>query len=41
MFSEHMLLHPLSAPMTLRWLTDRFAGKPLSEHIVGRSGRRC
>ena len=21
MFSEHMLLHPLSAPMTLRWLT--------------------
>ena len=34
MFSEHLLLHPLSAPMTLRWLTDRFAGKPLSEHIV-------
>ena len=24
-FNEHMLLHPLSAPMTLRWLTDRFA----------------
>ena len=34
MFSEHMLLHPMSAPMTLRWLTDRFAGRPLSEHIV-------
>jgi hypothetical protein len=30
--SEHMLLHPLSAPMTLRWLRDRFAGRPLSEH---------
>ena len=29
MFSEHMLLHPLSAPMALRWLIDRFAGKPL------------
>lgn len=28
MLSEHMLLHPLSAPMTLRWLRDRFAGKP-------------
>lgn len=25
MFSEHMLLHPMSAPMTLRWLIDRFA----------------
>jgi alpha-beta hydrolase superfamily lysophospholipase len=34
MFSEHMLLHPFSAPMTLRWLTDRFNGKPLSEHLV-------
>jgi alpha-beta hydrolase superfamily lysophospholipase len=30
MFSEHMLLHPLSAPMTLRWLRDRFAGNPVS-----------
>jgi triacylglycerol lipase len=28
MLSEHMLLHPLSAPMTLRWLRDRFAGRP-------------
>ena len=34
MFSEHMLLHPMSAPMTLRWLTDRFNGKPLNEHLV-------
>ncbi|HKP41467.1 lipase family protein [Mycobacterium sp.] len=34
MFSEHMLLHPMSAPMTLRWLTDRFNGKPLGEHLV-------
>jgi Secretory lipase len=34
MFSEHMLLHPLSAPMALRWLTDRFNGKPLSEHMI-------
>jgi triacylglycerol lipase len=32
MFSEHLLLHPLSAPMTLRWLRDRFAGRPLSAH---------
>jgi triacylglycerol lipase len=34
MLSEHMLLHPMSAPMTLRWLRDRFAGRPLSEHLV-------
>lgn len=32
MFSEHMLLHPMSAPMTLRWLRDRFAGKPISSN---------
>jgi Secretory lipase len=31
-FCEHLLLHPLSAPMTLRWLRDRFAGRPLDEH---------
>lgn len=31
-FCEHILLHPLSAPMTLRWLRDRFTGRPLSEH---------
>lgn len=34
MFSEHLLLHPMSAPMTLRWLRDRFAGKPLRAHIA-------
>ncbi|QZT64690.1 lipase family protein [Mycolicibacterium austroafricanum] len=33
MFSEHLLLHPMSAPMTLRWLRDRFAGRPLRTHI--------
>ena len=32
MFSEHLLLHPLSAPMTLRWLRDRFAGRPASSN---------
>lgn len=34
LFSEHLLLHPMSAPMALRWLTDRFEGRPLSEHTV-------
>ena len=34
MFSEHMLLHPMSAPMTLRWLNDRFAGQPLESHSI-------
>ena len=29
MFSEHLLLHPMSAPMTLRWLIDRFADRPI------------
>lgn len=33
-FNEHMLLHPLSAPMTLRWLTDRFARRPLTDHLI-------
>jgi alpha-beta hydrolase superfamily lysophospholipase len=33
-FNEHMFLHPLSAPMALRWLTDRFARRPLSEHLI-------
>ncbi len=33
-FNEHICLHPLSAPMTLRWLTDRFARRPLSEHTT-------
>jgi hypothetical protein len=34
LFCEHLLLHPLSAPMTLRWLADRFARRPLTEHVV-------
>jgi len=34
LFSEHMLLHPMSAPMTLRWLTDRFADRPLDAHLI-------
>ncbi len=34
MLSEHLLLHPMSAPMTLRWLRDRFAGRPLAAHIT-------
>jgi acetyl esterase/lipase len=33
-FNEHMLLHPLSAPMTLRWLTDRFARRPVQDHLI-------
>lgn len=33
-FSGHILLHPMSAPMTMRWLIDRFAGRPVNEHIV-------
>jgi len=33
-FNEHMLLHPLSAPMALRWLTDRFERRPLSAHLI-------
>jgi triacylglycerol lipase len=32
LLSEHLLLHPLSAPMTLRWLRDRFAGRPPSRN---------
>jgi pimeloyl-ACP methyl ester carboxylesterase len=33
-FCEHIILHPLSAPMTMRWLQDRFAGRPLTEHVI-------
>lgn len=33
-FNEHMLLHPLSAPMALRWLIDRFADRPLTDHLI-------
>ncbi|VEG46210.1 triacylglycerol lipase [Mycolicibacterium flavescens] len=31
-FCGHLLLHPLSAPMTLRWLRDRFTNRPVNEH---------
>lgn len=34
LFSEHLLLHPMSAPMALRWLTDRFEGRPTSAHMA-------
>ncbi len=34
LFSEHFLLHPMSAPMTLRWLIDRFADRPLDAHTI-------
>jgi triacylglycerol lipase len=33
-FCEHILLHPMSAPMTLRWLRDRFNNRPLDEHRI-------
>jgi len=29
--SEHLSLHPLAAPVTVHWLSDRFAGKPLPD----------
>ena len=29
--SEHLSLHPIAAPVTLDWLSDRFAGKPVGE----------
>ncbi len=33
-FNEHAMLHPLSAPMALRWLTDRFDRRPLKDHLI-------
>jgi hypothetical protein len=33
-FNEHLLLHPLAAPMTLRWLQDRYARRPLTDHLI-------
>ncbi len=30
-FCGHLLLHPLSAPMTLRWLRDRFAERDVNK----------
>lgn len=32
--SEHILLHPLSVPMVLDWLRDRFANRPLPAGAV-------
>ncbi|MDH6246204.1 lipase family protein [Mycobacterium sp. OTB74] len=29
-FAEHIVLHPLSAPMAMRWLGDRFAGRSMA-----------
>ncbi|MCZ4563174.1 lipase [Rhodococcus sp. IEGM 1401] len=29
--SEHLSLHPIGAPLTLNWLSDRFAGVPVEE----------
>jgi hypothetical protein len=34
MFCDHLLLHPMSSPMALRWLADRFAERPLRDHMV-------
>jgi triacylglycerol lipase len=31
-FSEHMLLHPMSAPTALRWLRDRIEKRPVDEN---------
>lgn len=33
-FCGHLLLHPLAAPMTLRWLRDRFTDRPVDEHTT-------
>ncbi len=33
-FCGHLLLHPLSTPMTLRWLRDRFTGQPLDKDRI-------
>jgi triacylglycerol lipase len=33
-FSEHVLLHPMSASLVLTWLRDRFADRPLSHHLM-------
>jgi fermentation-respiration switch protein FrsA (DUF1100 family) len=30
-FCGHLLLHPLSAPVALRWLGERFAGRPFQQ----------
>jgi hypothetical protein len=32
--NEHILMHPTSARMALRWLSDRLAGKPVPHRLV-------
>jgi Secretory lipase len=39
MLSDHILLRAMSAPMTLRWLSDRFAGRPLTDSFVSTTWR--
>jgi len=39
-FCDHLLPHPLPAPMTLRWLRNRFAGCPLEAHRTIRRGKK-
>ncbi|MCV7085234.1 lipase family protein [Mycolicibacter hiberniae] len=34
LLSEHVTLHPLSAPMVMEWLRDRFADRPLRQSTV-------
>ncbi len=34
LLNEHILLHPMSTPMVLRWLRDRFAGQPPTDHLL-------
>ena len=33
-YIEHVLLHPMSTPMVLRWLGDRFADRPITDNLV-------
>lgn len=37
LLSEHATLHPLSAPMVLDWLGDRFANRPLPQTRTSRA----
>ena len=37
LLSEHITLHPLSVPMVLAWLADRFADRPLGQPMVSRT----
>ncbi len=33
-YIDHVLLHPMSTPMVLRWLGDRFADRPVTDNLV-------